>query len=173
MRRAERVKRASGAKCNVSLESARSQRGRERNLSTWTSASRARQPLASRKIVSCGLFASGERAHFIRAPPPPLLLLGHNVALSRERKTRASARDLGGYPSNNLDINQLWRAHCRLRTMDIVLFERPTKSNGSHARCACGIQSTRAISGPGPVYARARAREHSRTRARRVPLDCC
>lgn len=61
---------------------------------------------------------------------------------------RARERAIGGYPSNNLDINQLWRAHCRLRTMDIVLFERPTKSNGSHARCACAVFSQHAISGP-------------------------
>lgn len=27
-------------------------------------------------------------------------------------------------------------------TMDIVLFERPTKRRSSHARCACGIQRT-------------------------------
>lgn len=67
----------------------------------------------------------------------------------------ARERAIGGYPSNNLDINQLWRAHCRLWTMDIVLFERPTKSNGSHARCACGIQST--------CYLGSRARVHTHT----------
>lgn len=70
--------------------------------------------------------------------------------------TRAHGRAIRGYPSNNLDINQLWRAHCRLRTMDIVLFERPTKSNGSHARCACGIQSTRYLWSGCPVCAHAR-----------------
>lgn len=68
--------------------------------------------------------------------------------------TRAHGRAIGGYPSNNLDINQLWRAHCRLRTMDIVLFERPTKSNAR----TLGVRvvfSQRAISGPGASCAHA------------------
>lgn len=66
---------------------------------------------------------------------------------------RASA--IGGYPSNNLDINQLWRAHCRLWTIDIVLFERPTKRQRARTLGVRAVFSQRAISGPGaPVCAR-------------------
>lgn len=86
---------------------------------------------------------------------PDTMLHSHEKRITRGQGGHRDvhARAIGGYPSNNLDINQLWRAHCRLRTMDIVLFERSTKSNGSHARCACGIQSTRLSLVPEPsVY---------------------
>lgn len=91
----------------------------------------------------------------------------HDKEDNRGRWSRASA--IGGYPSNNLDINQLWRAHCRPRTMDIVLFERSTKRQRARTLGVRAVFSQRAISGPGSpcmhthtyihtrIYMRARA----------------
>lgn len=131
--------------------------------------------VAERRYTTKSVGTSDERGAALSSSDtmPPLSRECAHQQEDKEDTARTRARTIGGYPSNNLDINQLWRAHCRCWTMDIVLFERSTKSNrGSHAWCACGIQADALSLVPGPrtrvcTYTGAHARALS---AVRLPL---